>query len=96
MVRGAPDRSRAGAYTPTMRDLRTGAPGRTDLDAVGRGVRYADDGACVPWATMAAIERATRDAQERRAIAALGRREGFTAAIGRIRRRLAGLLGRDA
>ena len=78
-----------------MHDLRTGTRGQADFDAVGRGVRYADDGACVPWATMAAIERATRDAQERRAIAALGRREGIGGVLGRIRHRLARLLRRD-
>jgi hypothetical protein len=78
-----------------MHDLRPGTRGQTDFDAVGRGIRYADDGACVPWATMAAIERATRDAQERRAIAALGRRQGIAGALGRIRRRLVRLLRRD-
>jgi hypothetical protein len=43
---------------------------------------------------MAAIERATRDAADRRAAAALGRRGGAGEAIGRLGRRVAGLFGR--
>jgi len=68
--------------------------GRGRVDAARQGARFADDGACVPWATMAAIERAVADAQERHAIAALGRRDGIGGAVGRIRRRLAQLLPR--
>jgi hypothetical protein len=79
-----------------VRDLPAPAHRSTDLDPAGRSVRYANEGACVPWATIAAIERATRDAADRRAAAALGRRGGVTEAIGRLRRRVTALFGRTA
>lgn len=68
--------------------------GRGRIDAARQGARYADEGACVPWATMAAIERAVADAADRRAAAALRRRGGFAGLIGRLRDRIRGLIFR--
>jgi hypothetical protein len=68
--------------------------GRGRIDAARQGARYADDGACVPWATMAAIERAVADAADRRAAAALGRRGRAAALVGRLRGRARELIGR--
>jgi hypothetical protein len=78
---------------PTMRDLRTGGrdPG---ADAAVRGARYAEEGACVPWATMAAIERATRDAADRRAAAQLARRGRIATLMSRVRHRIGRLISR--
>jgi len=68
--------------------------GRGRVDAARQGARFADDGACVPWATMAAIERAVADAEDRRAAAELGRRGGFARLVGRFRDRARGLVRR--
>jgi hypothetical protein len=68
--------------------------GRGRVDAARQGARYADDGACVPWATMAAIERAVADAEDRRAAAQLGRRGRLSGLAARVRHRVQGLLGR--
>jgi hypothetical protein len=65
--------------------------GRARVDAARQGARLADEGACVPWATMAAIERATADAADRRAAAALERRGRLGRIVERIRSRVRGI-----
>jgi hypothetical protein len=62
--------------------------GRGRVDAARQSARFADDGACVPWATMAAIERAVADAADRRAAAELGGRGGFAGLPSRLRDRI--------
>lgn len=79
---------RCGAYTaPQMDGYDRPGTGRGRADAARQGVRFADEGACVPWATIAAIERATADAADRRAAAALGRRGRLAVLVGRLRHR---------
>jgi hypothetical protein len=73
-------------------ERRGAAPGR--VDAARQGVRLADEGACVPWATTAAIERATADAADRRAATALGRRGRVGLIVGRVRDRARRYLNR--
>lgn len=68
--------------------------GRGRVDAARQGARFADEGACVPWATMAAIERAVADAEDRRAAAELGRRGTLRMLADRIRVSMRGLAGR--
>lgn len=46
-----------------------------------RSVEYARAGACVPWAAMASIERATADAEARRLMAGAGARPGIAARV---------------
>jgi hypothetical protein len=61
--------------------------------AVDHGLRLADQGACVPWDALAAIERAQADAAARRSLAAPDdgsrvdrqRWTSLRAAIGRVR-----------
>jgi hypothetical protein len=69
---------------------------RSHLDAVDQGIRFADEGACVPWAAMAAIERATRDAADRRAAAALVQPDQLGWVAARIRSWIGRLPGRHA
>jgi hypothetical protein len=58
--------------------------------AVDHGLRLADNGACVPWDALAAIERAQADAADRRRMAE--GRSGVAATgssrLGRLRRAL--------
>jgi hypothetical protein len=68
--------------------------GRGRVDAARQSARFADDGACVPWATMAAIERAVADAADRRAAAQVRRRGRLADLAARVRHGVRGLLRR--